>query len=82
MTTIVRRTVPYALGIPGAILSYVGILSGDIVVLCIAGALMVSWAAFELRHPVNRRRTLAAKVNLWGIPVALALLVLSVLIRR
>ena len=76
MNTRVKRSVPYVLAVPALILLIVGIQSNDLLLMSFGGLLVLGWSAFELYHPVSRRRTFAARYAVWTTPVALALVAL------
>ena len=77
VTKLTTTVVAWVLMISAAAFWFVGATANDLILMAMGGVLMVGWAVFELRHPVNHRRTLAAWSNLWGIPIALAFLALS-----
>ena len=77
MTKRATKLVTWVLMILAAVFWFVGATANDLTLMAMGGVLSFGWAVFELRHPVNHRRTLAARINLWGIPVALAFLAIA-----
>ena len=73
MSTSVRKAIPYCLVLPGGLFAYVGITDNDLRLMTIAAVLLLCGALWELRHPVSARRALAARLNLWVMPISLVM---------
>lgn len=73
MSPSIRKAIPYCLLLPGVLFAWIGIQANNLPSMSIAALLLLGAAVWELRHPTNSRRTFAARLNLWAMPICLVM---------